>query len=43
MQPFANVDKSPERRYRFCDRQSGGFERLERQCFHYRALVESLT
>lgn len=43
MQPFANVDKSPERRYRFCDRHSGGFERLERQCFHYRALVESLT
>ena len=43
MQHFANIDKSPARRRRFCDRHSGGFERLERQCFHYRALVESLT
>lgn len=43
IQPFANIDKSPERRRRFCDRHSGGFERLEGQCYHYRDLVESLT
>ena len=43
MQQFTNIDKSPERRHRFCDRHSGGFERLERQCFHYRGLVEGLT
>ena len=40
---FAAINKSPKRRHRFCDRHSGGFERLERQCFHYRTLVESLT
>ena len=43
MQCFVNIDKSPERRHRFCVRHSGGFERLERQCLHYRALVENLT
>ena len=41
--PFATINKSPKRRRRFCDRHSGGFERLERQCFHYRTLVDSLT
>ena len=43
VQQFANIDKSPERRRRFCDLHSGGFKRLERQCFHYRTLVESLA
>ena len=43
MQQFVNIDKSPKRRHRFCVQHSGGFERLERQCLHYRALVECLT
>ena len=43
VQQFATISKSPKRRRRFCDRHSGGFKRLERQCFHYRTLVESLT
>ena len=43
MQQFVHIDKSPERRRHFCRKHSGGFERLERQCRHYRALVENLT
>ena len=43
MQQFVHIDKSPERRCHFCRKHSVGFERLERQCRHYRALVETLT
>ena len=43
MQQFVRIDKSPERRCHFCRKHSVGFERLERQCRHYRDLVESLT
>ena len=43
IQRFASINKSSRRRRHFCRKHSDGFERLERQCRHYRALVESLT
>ena len=43
IQRFASINKSSRRRRRFCRKHSDGFERLERQCRHYRTLVESLT
>lgn len=42
LQPFARIDKSSGRRLRFCEKHSNGFERLERQCHHYLALVQCL-
>ena len=42
LRPFAQIDKSSGRRLRFCSRHSNGFDRLERQCHHYLALVHSL-
>lgn len=43
VQSFTQIDKSPSRRRRFCERHSGGFQRVEKQCRHYRALVESVV
>lgn len=43
IQPFTQIDKSPRRRGRFCERHADEFRRLESQCRHYRELVESLT
>ena len=42
-QEFVQIDKSPDRRLRFCRTHSVGFGRLEDQCRHYRNLVESLV
>ena len=42
IQPFSKIDKSPKRRHRFCADNSAGYFRLERQCLHYRRLVERL-
>ena len=39
VQEFTQVDKSPERRLRFCRKHSSGFRRLEDQCHHFRELV----
>ena len=40
---FATIDKSTERRKRFCQGHAGGFRRLERQCQHYGRLVQTLV
>ena len=42
IQPFANLDKTPRRRLRYCKRNSQGFRALEDQCFQYRVLVSAL-
>ena len=42
-QEFVQIDKSPDRRLRFCRKHSVGFDRLENQCHHYRNLVGSLV
>ena len=42
IQPFAKSDKNPDRRLRYCKRNSRGFRALEDQCFQYRVLVSSL-
>ena len=42
VQQFAKIDKQPDRRRRYCEKQSSGFERLEAQCLHYRELVDSI-
>ena len=42
-QDFAHIDKSPDRRLPFCESLSGGFVRLENQCYHYRNLVDALV
>jgi hypothetical protein len=42
IQQFAHIDKQPNRRRRYCEKHSAGFERLEAQCLHYRELVESI-
>ena len=39
IQVFTQVDKSPDRRSRFCKTHSVGVARLENQCRHYRELV----
>lgn len=43
IQPFANVDKNPLRRLRYCAANSSGFRALEDQSFQYRVLVSSLN
>ena len=40
---FVHIDKNPDRRHRFCENNSGGFARLERQCYHYLNLVDALV
>ena len=42
IQQFAHIDKQPDRRRRYCEKHSAGFERLEAQCLHYRELVDSI-
>ena len=42
IQPFAKLDKKPDRRLRYCIHNSCGFRALEDQCFQYRVLVSSL-
>jgi hypothetical protein len=42
IQQFVHVDKQPDRRRRYCEKHSAGFERLEAQCLHYRGLVDSI-
>ena len=42
IQRFARIDKQPDRRRRYCETHSAGFERLEAQCLHYRDLVDSI-
>ena len=42
VQQFAHIDKQPNRRRRYCEKHSAGFERLEAQCLHYRELVDSI-
>ena len=39
---FVHIDKNPDRRLPFCKNHSGGFARLEDQCYHYRVLVDAL-
>ena len=39
VQVFVRIDKSTDRRLRFCRTHSLGFRRLERQCRHFRELV----
>lgn len=43
IQSFTHINKSPDRRRRYCGRHSSGFRRLEAQCRHYQALVESIV
>lgn len=43
LREFTQIDKSPDRRLRFCKTHSVGFDRLENQCRHYRYLVGSLV
>ena len=40
---FAEIDKSANRRLRFCRTHSAGVGRLERQCHHYRELVNRVN
>ena len=40
---FAQIDKSPNRRLRFCETHSAGVDRLEGQCHHYRELVNRVN
>ena len=42
MENFVHIDKNPDRRLPYCVNHSGGFSRLEKQCYHYRNLVEAL-
>ena len=39
---FAQINKSPSRRLRFCKQNSSGFRSLEAQCHHYRELLASV-
>ena len=39
IQHFSQINKSPNRRLRFCRKQAVGFARLERQCHHYREVT----
>ena len=41
-QVFSQINKSTGRRRRFCEKQSAGYSRIERQCHHYRELVQRL-
>ena len=43
IQNFVHIDKDPDRRHRYCENHSGGFSRLENQCYHYRNLVAALV
>ena len=44
IQSYTRIDKSPDRRRRFCKKHAaGGFRCVESQCRHYRELVKSLT
>lgn len=43
IEEFTQIDKSPDRRRRYCMNHSGGFARLENQCYHYRNLVDALV
>ena len=40
---FVQIDKSPERRLRFCKKHSVGYDMLESQCRHFSNLVGSLV
>ena len=40
---FARVNKDPRRRRSFCARSARGFLRLERQCYHYRLMVDCIA
>ena len=40
---FVHIDKNPDRRHSFCENHSGGFVRLENQCYHYRNLVDAVV
>ena len=42
IQVFASVDKSPERREKFCKKHAKNYSWLETQCYHYRELVENV-
>lgn len=42
-QAFTHVNKSPPRRGRFCKKHSTGYRGLERQCHHYREMVDSVA
>lgn len=42
IQDFVHLNKNADRRHRYCKENSDGFRTLEQQCFHYRALVDSL-
>lgn len=43
IEDFVHIDKNPDRRCPFCRTHSSGFARLERQCYHYRILVDTLA
>ena len=43
IQNFVHIDKDTDRRHRYCENHSGGFSRLENQCYHYRNLVAALV
>ena len=43
IQNFVHIDKNPDRRRRYCENHSGGFSRLENQCYHYSNLVDTLV
>ena len=43
IQNFVRINKDPNRRHRYCEKNSGGFARLERQCYHYLNLVDALV
>lgn len=43
LQSFTHINKSPNRRRRFCEQHSSGFRRLETQCYHYREMVASVA
>ena len=40
---FTQPNKSPARRRQFCEKNAGGFRRVETQCHHYRELVASVV
>lgn len=43
IEDFVRIDKNPGRRLPYCENHSGGYARLENQCYHYRNLVDSLV
>ena len=42
VQTVARIDKSPDRRERYCKRYAENYRNLEQQCYHFRELVEKL-